>query len=62
MVNERFKLKKLKTVGGQRVVASDNDILKERVKRSFSVKFSPRFPKQKIPFYIENNGIFAASE
>ena len=61
MVNERFKLKKLKTIGGQRIV-SDNDIVKERVKRSFSVKFSPRFPKQKIQFFIENNGIFATSE
>jgi len=63
MVNERFKLKKLKTIGGQRMMQpSDNDILKERVKRSFSVKFSPRFPKQKIQFFIENNGIFATSD
>jgi len=60
MVNERFKLKKLKTLGGRAL--PENDIVKERAKRSFSVKFSPRFPKQKIQFCIENNGIFASLE
>jgi len=58
MVNERFKLKRLKTFGGRAL--AENDIVKEKAKRSFSVKFSPRLAKQKIPFFIVNNGVFAS--
>lgn len=56
MVNERFKMKRLKTHASRTM--GDNDIIKEKVKRMFSIKFSPRFPRKKQAFYIETNGIF----
>lgn len=55
-INERFKLKKVKAISTHNL--SQNDIIKEKVKRIFKVKFSPRFPKKKMEYTIEKDGIF----
>ena len=48
MINERFKLKKLKA--GSTYNTSESDLIKEKVKRIIKVKFSPRFGKLKMQF------------
>ena len=60
-INERIKVKKLKSIVNQQYGMEAGDIIREKTKRGLSIKFSPRLPKRKVVFYIEGDCLRASN-
>jgi hypothetical protein len=55
LINERFQIKKVKSITNQQ--NGDTDMLRDKVRRVLKVKFSPRHGKKKMEFVIETSGL-----
>jgi hypothetical protein len=57
LINIRFKVKKIQTVAKESEVVTARYVLRERLRRQISLKFSPRLSKRKMEFFIDDLGV-----